>query len=41
MDSIDFSCHEAVFIAIAARKTGGKIAKKQKKHKHNVAEVAT
>jgi hypothetical protein len=39
MDSIDFSCHEALFVV--ARKTGGKIVKKQEKHKHKAAEVIT
>lgn len=38
MDSIDFSCHETVF---AARKSGGKLAKTQKKHKNKRTEVTT
>jgi hypothetical protein len=33
MDSIDFGCHQSFFDQIAARKSGGKIAKKQKQHK--------
>lgn len=32
VDSIDFSHHEAAFIALG-RKAGGKIVKKQDKHK--------
>jgi hypothetical protein len=38
-DSIDFGCHETVF---AARKSGGKLAKKQNKHKNKrTSEVTT
>jgi hypothetical protein len=37
-DSIDFGCHETVF---AARKSGGKLAKKQNKHKNKRCEVTT
>jgi hypothetical protein len=37
MDSIDFSCHEALFNN--ARKSGSKISKKQKQHKNTSCEV--
>jgi hypothetical protein len=37
MDSIDFSCHEALFVA--ARKSGSKVKKKQDQHKNKAAEV--
>jgi hypothetical protein len=36
MDSIDFSHHEKLF---DVRKAGGKLAKKQKKHKTKAIEV--
>jgi hypothetical protein len=33
MDSIDFGCHQSFFDKVAARKSGGKIVKKQNQHK--------
>lgn len=39
MDSIDFGCHDTLFVA--ARKSGSKLSKKQKQHKNKRTEVTT